>query len=191
MESASHISRQAFERLLDSLAADRDVAAERYSRLRLALIDFFTFESCPFPEDHADEVLMRVARRLSEGERIERLPAYVLGVARVLAKELAGRARREESKLREFARLAAQEKSPANEGPLRCLDQCLDQLPAESRELILAYYSAEPDRRIAARKKMAERYGIEPVALRNRALRVRQKLESCVAQCLRNRGDRP
>jgi DNA-directed RNA polymerase specialized sigma24 family protein len=188
MESASHITREAFERLLECLAVERDVASERYSRLRQTLIDYFTFERCPFPEDHADEVVTRVARRLSEGERIERLPAYMLGVARVLARELASRARRADGKLREFARITANAPSVPDEGLLRCLDQCLARLPAESRELILEYYSAEPDRRIDTRKSMAERYGIEAVALRNRALRVRQKLESCLAQCLRNGG---
>ncbi|MBI4906330.1 MAG: sigma-70 family RNA polymerase sigma factor [Acidobacteria bacterium] len=190
MESVSQVTREDFERLLDCLAAERDVASERYSRLRETLIDYFTFERCPFPEDHADEVMMRVARRLSQGERIERVPAFMLGVARVLAKEVVSRAQRAEAKLREFARIAAPD-SASSEVPLVCLDRCLDQLPPESRELILEYYGGEPDRRIATRKSMAKRYGIDGVALRNRALRVRQKLESCVGQCLRNGGGHP
>src|SRR2546430_9912870 len=40
------------------------------------------FRSCAHPEDLADEVLDRVARRLNEGEQVERPISYTLGVAR-------------------------------------------------------------------------------------------------------------
>ncbi|MGH9718630.1 MAG: hypothetical protein ACRD8O_00325 [Bryobacteraceae bacterium] len=130
MESAANLTREAFERLLDCLDAERDGAAERYSRLRVTLIEYFTFERCPFPEDHADEVVMRVARRLGEGQRIERLPAYMLGVARIVAKETISRSQRAQGTLREFSLITRRDETPRDEGALRCLDCCLEELPA-------------------------------------------------------------
>ena len=60
------------------------------------------------------------------------------------------------------------------------LESCLEALPPKSRELLRRYYSAEGRARIAARQKMADEMGMELNALRNRALRLRERLEDCI-----------
>ena len=60
-----------FTRLLNSLDEDRERAGEKYEELRRTLIRFFEWRGAPFPEEHADEALNRVARRLGEGVEIK------------------------------------------------------------------------------------------------------------------------
>ena len=73
------------ERLLQILSADREQAAASYLLIQGKLIRYFTWNTCPHPESLADEVLDRVARRLEEGEQIEKPANYILGVARRVA----------------------------------------------------------------------------------------------------------
>ena len=68
---------------------------------------------------------------------------------------------------------------------LSCLDDCLDALPAESRDLIMDYYVDERRGRIDRRRELAERLRLRRDALANRSQRLRDKLEQCVTRCLK------
>jgi DNA-directed RNA polymerase specialized sigma24 family protein len=74
---------------------------------------------------------------------------------------------------------------------LDCLDSCLAQLTPDSRALIVDYYSDHGNGRIAARKLLAARLGINTEAVANRAQRLRDKLEQCVRACLRHQSGPP
>ena len=65
-----------------------------------------------------------------------------------------------------------------------CLENCLERLSSNSRALIEGYYSAEKQAKIVLRKRLAQQYGINVSVLRLRALRLRQKLQACIEQCL-------
>jgi DNA-directed RNA polymerase specialized sigma24 family protein len=82
------ITQDAFDLLLRKLDEDRDRAGERYEAARRKLVKFFELRGSDAPEEHADETLNRVARKLAEGERIENVNAYLLGVARLVLKEV-------------------------------------------------------------------------------------------------------
>lgn len=69
---------------------------------------------------------------------------------------------------------------------LECLEQCLQELPLESRELIMEYYEGEAGVKIGNRKRLAVRLGIQLNALRIRAQRIREKLEHCMSTCLQS-----
>jgi len=73
------------------------------------------------------------------------------------------------------------------EESLNCLDDCLDVLPGESRDLIMEYYIDEKRGRIDRRRELAERLGLRRDALANRAQRLRDKLEQCVTRCLKKK----
>src|SRR5258705_1304439 len=72
MQAVSHPRRkwvlkpEAFDRLLDSLGEDRESAGKRYLEIRSNLVRFFEWRGSPVPEDHADETINRVAKRISE-----------------------------------------------------------------------------------------------------------------------------
>jgi DNA-directed RNA polymerase specialized sigma24 family protein len=66
----------------------------------------------------------------------------------------------------------------------RCLEQCIDQLSDENRELLLQYYGVEGRAKVEHRKALAEKFGIAPNALRIRAYRIRLALQECVEKCV-------
>ena len=179
------------QELLQTLLAHLDPSPERagmlYNRHRQRLVQFFTWERVIDPAALADEVIDRVARRLHDGEVIPRLGAYFLGVARLVALEDHRRAEQIGTTLREYQRQVRQQQGPApaaeTQMALSCLDECLARLSPDRRAFILEYYGGDPGTRIATRQRLGERLGLQPGALRNRALRLRESLERCVAQC--------
>lgn len=174
-----------FDRLLERLSSSRIEAGERYNAMRARLIQFFAWQGIEIPEDQADEVINRVARRISEGEEIPNLPGYFLGVARLVTLEVRAHRVREDRAHQEFARLVhGPQPDPPDEVALSCLDRCLAQLSPERRQQLLAYYSGEDGTRITTRQRLAAELGVDMGALRNRMLRARQQLEACLEGCL-------
>src|SRR5690348_398262 len=116
------LTQEAFDRLLAAFGEGRDSAGEKYIEVRGNLIRFFEWRGCPFPEDHADETLNRVARKLAEGEAIQNPAAYCIGVARLLLLEINKGRAREQQALSEMAREpAAASDEPESEAPIECL----------------------------------------------------------------------
>lgn len=180
-----NLTHETFDGLLSCLSDDRDSAAEQYLEIRGNLIRFFEWRGCPFPEDHADETVNRVARRLSEGEKVLNPRGYFIGVARLLVLEILKTRAKESQALAEIASSSvATVDSSASESRIECLQQCLQSLPSDNRDLILHYYQGEKGEKIENRKKLTERLGVPVNTLRMRALRLREKLQECVEECL-------
>jgi len=180
-EKTSELTKEAFDTLLDRLDTDRSQAGEKYERIRRKLIQFFGWERTPFPEEHADEALNRVARKLAGGEQIGDLQRYLYGIARMIILEVAQQRRKSQAALVEFTHThPVEENDPEQELLVPILWDCLQSLPEESRDLILRYYHGERQVRIRNRKALAGELGVPLNALRNRALRLRDKLQDCV-----------
>jgi RNA polymerase sigma factor (sigma-70 family) len=75
-----------------------------------------------------------------------------------------------------------------NEKMYGCLELCLSNLSAPSRELILDYYSEEYTRNRSSRKDLAEKLGVSLSQLRVRMYRTRRTLETCVKSCMEQAG---
>jgi len=179
------LTQEAFEAFLARLGPDRNSAGEKYLEIRRSLTRFFEWRGCPFPEDHADETINRVAKRVFEGEELRSLAGYFLGAARMLLLEIHKERAKEQKALGDPA-LAAQPSREFEELEPRvtCLQRCLAALPATNRELILQYYQGEGGAKIQNRKKLTERLKVPINTLRMRALRLREGLQSCVEDCL-------
>ena len=187
--AAGALTEETFALLLRSLDADPARAAGRYEELRRTLVRFFEWRGAPFPEEHADEVFDRVARRLGEGVEIENVGGYCYQVARLVLLESLKAARRRGEPLDSLAReppAPPDESDEAAERELRlaCLEECLHELPDEGEALILEYYRHEGRAQIEARRLLAERLGLRRDALANRAQRLRDRLERCVRSCV-------
>ncbi|MCC6293609.1 MAG: sigma-70 family RNA polymerase sigma factor [Bryobacterales bacterium] len=185
------LSAAAFERLLAAFSPSREEAARRYEDLRRRLLRYFIWERCPFPEERADEAFNRAARRLEEGEPVQNIEQYTTGVARLLAKESLAEQLRQERAYSGWAitQAAGHNGLSDSETEARCLEECLSQaLSPADREFLLKYYEGDRSLRIRSRQEMAARLGIGMNALRNRALRLREKLETCLQQRLRGNG---
>jgi DNA-directed RNA polymerase specialized sigma24 family protein len=185
---AGVLTSEAFSKLLDRLDSDRERAGEKYEDLRRTLIKFFEWRGAPFPEDHTDETLNRVARKLAEGIEIKNLGGYCYEVARLVCLEVwKGNDSRRDPPATNFQNAASADDSDSAielEIRLDCLEQCLNRLPDESRALIVEYYRDEKRDRIERRKALADALGLRREALANRAQRLRDKLEQCVTRCI-------
>lgn len=175
----------AFDKLLASLDSDRDRAAHTYEEIRTHLVRLFIWRGCPHPEDYADETINRVARKLAAGEQLADVPTYFFGVARMLVKEF--------HKKQEIERQALQKlpdpinfsnQSETTELRITCLERCLGEQANTAREMILTYYHGDKRVKIENRKLLAQRLRVSLNTLRMQALRLRQRLESCVNECV-------
>lgn len=180
------LTQEAFDRLLVALGGDRDSAAQKYLEIRTNLMRFFEWRGCSFPEDHADETINRIAKRVAEGEEILNYSGYAMGVARLLLLEINKGRQREQQALAEIGTSSEvyEEEPDDSETRLVCLRSCLQTLSADNRELILEYYQGEKGEKIQNRKKLMDRFGIPVNTLRMRALRLRERLQSCVETCV-------
>jgi DNA-directed RNA polymerase specialized sigma24 family protein len=186
------LTAEAFTKLLDRLAGDREQAGERYEDLRRTLIRFFEWRGAPFPEEHADESFNRIGRKLDEGVEIKNIGSYCYEVARLVCLEAL---KSRESRRVPLEEIKLEATAPEITDPiaekdqwLMCLDECLGVLPFENRELITEYYRDEKRGRINHRQALAERLGLRREALANRAQRVRDKLGQCVTRCFKKKS---
>jgi DNA-directed RNA polymerase specialized sigma24 family protein len=180
------LTQDAFDKLLVVFGGgDRESGSEKYLEIRGNLTRFFEWRGCSFPEDHADETINRVARKVAEGEEILNPAGYAMGVARLLLLEILKGRQREQSALTEIGKSSeVYEAEDDGESRLMCLRNCLQTLSPDNRELILQYYQGEKSEKIQNRKKLMERLGIPVNTLRMRALRLRERLQGCVEECV-------
>ena len=180
------LTQEAFDKLLLSFGDDRDSGGKKYLEIRSNLTRFFEWRGCPFPEDHADETINRIARRVAEGEQIQNPSGYAMGVARLLLLEILKGRQREQVALNEIALTSTEVADDADDGEERlgCLRRCLGGLSDDNRVLITEYYEGEKGDKIQNRKKLVEKLGIPVNTLRMRALRLRDRLQVCVEECL-------
>ena len=179
------LTQDAFDKLLIAFGGDRESGSEKYLEIRGNLTRFFEWRGCPFPEDHADETMNRVAKKVAQGEEILNPAGYAMGVARLLLLEIVKGRQREQSALTEIGRESeAYEAEDDSEGRLTCLRNCLQTLSPDNRDLILQYYQGEKSEKIQNRKELMERLGVPVNTLRMRALRLRERLQGCVEECL-------
>lgn len=180
------LTQEAFDKLLLSFGDDRDTGGKKYLEIRNNLTRFFEWRGCPFPEDHADETFNRIAKRVAEGEQIQNPSGYAIGVARLLVLEILKGRQREQVALTEITNTSSEVVADADDSEQRigCLRRCLGGLSDENRLLITEYYEGEKGDKIQNRKKLVEKLGIPVNTLRMRALRLRERLQACVEDCL-------
>jgi DNA-directed RNA polymerase specialized sigma24 family protein len=178
------LTRQALGRLLERLDPDPEAAGRAYEALRMRLLDYFDWKGAHRPEVAADETLDRLARRLEEGEAVERVEAYAHGVARLVLLEHLRLQLREQRASAAMAHQPAGAPPADEEARIACLTRCLERLPPEDRALIVAYYEGAGRSHLEGRKDLATRLGIGYATLKTRAHRLRLRLETCLRECL-------
>jgi DNA-directed RNA polymerase specialized sigma24 family protein len=173
---------RAFATLLSRLGPDAEQAGAAYEHLHRALVSFFAWRGAATPEECADETLDRLARRLDEGVAVEDLGRFARGIARLVLLEHWRRSDARRVSLDEVSTGLPATPEAGDDALSECLGRCLDELSPESRDLILEYYVAEGRRRIDSRKRLARTLGVTESALRNRAQRLRDRLEHCLTR---------
>lgn len=177
------ITQESFDTLLSWLDPNRDTAGQKYETIHSGLIRIFISQGFIDAEDLADLTINRVIDRLPDiregyiGEPVR----YFHGVARNIIREAR---RRPEIATALLPEDLTPKGSASDEH--ECLLHCLDLSPQEKRELILEYYLYEGREKIEHHKSMAQEYSITVGALRSRAHHIRDGLENCVLNCIKN-----
>jgi DNA-directed RNA polymerase specialized sigma24 family protein len=189
MSAAKHfrdLEQQDFDRLLNWLDADRERAGMLYERIRRRLVTILAARGCPLAEELADETIDRVARRVSDIEQIYigDKAIYFLGVMNNVHHEYLRRPAAPRL-------IDTSHQVETKEDVHACLDDCLERLAPYSRQLIERYYAADKKAKIDLRKVIARELGIKPATLRLRALRIREKLQTCIEKCMSVSEARP
>lgn len=147
------------------------VAEEKYRTLRAKLIFYFEVHGRDEAPDLADEVVVRVLRKLNEGIQIDAggVAKYCFGVARNVLQE--ARKSRRGMPLEEVPMPQATSLWGLTEVELLILQQqILELLPLQDRDLLLRYYLED-------RRKLASDLNLTPNALRIRVYRVLEQLK--------------
>jgi DNA-directed RNA polymerase specialized sigma24 family protein len=191
-----------YRELLDLLAVDEAVAADRFLVLRSKVVSYFEGRRISPAEDYADEVLRRVAAKLAAGEKILDINRYAFGIARfvrlesyrepVLVEIDDDHAGGEKRRVRVPPALTTNpnvdHEDDGSGGILRqCVGECLGKLSAHHRGLILAYYEADEasGKHIDRRRELARQYNKSAGALHKQIFLLRQKVAGCARDCAR------
>ncbi len=151
-----------------------------YEKIRRRLIAILASRGCISAEELADETIDRVARRVIDirNAYVGDKAIYFLGVMNNVHHEYLKRPM--------IPRLPERDDDvEAKEKTHGCLERCLGKLTTNSRQMIERYYAEDKQAKIDLRRRIAEEFGITPSTLRLRALRIREKLQACIEQCLR------
>ncbi len=177
------LNEPAFAALLRALDSDRVQAGRKYERIRRRLSRYFALHGVPHPLEAGDEAFNRLAKRLSEGEPVLNLEAYLAGIARLVMLEERQKLNRERQMLSQLMdpETAAEE----DDSVLLALESCLAELPGGARTLITRYYVGRGRERMRTRERIALELGLSANALRNRVLRLRHSLEQAVSARLK------
>lgn len=187
MKQVWELNRQSFEKMLDWLDKDREIAGQKYEAIRLRLIKVLNYRGCPEGELLADEVMDRVARKIDTlAETYEGDPAYYfLNVANKIYLEY----RRKTAPVELSDNLAEVPETSLKEEEdfqpeFDCLKKCLAQLPASKRDFICDYYREDKKKKLMNLRRIAKSDGVEVATLHMRAFRLRASLQKCVSECV-------
>lgn len=182
-QESKELNAERFARFLAWLDPDRELAAAEYERLRFRLTSYFGFRRCLYADELADETINRVALKIG-GELIENKTAYFYGVARNVYLESLRKEKRFVNINDVVVPAALPEIDSGERSSADFLDKCLQELPADSRRLILEYMSEAKQAKIYLHKQLADRLKMSQTALRMRIVRIKQKLRLCLQECM-------
>lgn len=174
------ITVESFSSFLSWLSPDSDRAGEEYELLRNKLLTYFRHRSCSVPDELADETINRVILK-SADESIENKLAYFYGVARNVYREFL---RKQQTHLDIDEVVVPTAKPDEPSFSAECLDQCLDKLPPEKKELVLRYFTEDKVDKIRSRRQLSESLKTTQTAVRTQIMRIKNTLRICVQECM-------
>src|SRR5262245_33972432 len=126
------ITQEGFDRFLNRLNEDRELAGQEYERVRGRLILYFQCRDIIRAEDCADEAINRVIFKLETGLQIRDLITYLFGIARMVLLETS-RSQSKHQELEEEYMVSPMlsDNDEEQQRHMDCLRRCMESLPAE------------------------------------------------------------
>lgn len=187
MKYSYELGQNEFDALLGFFSANREEAGEKYEQIRCGLVRFFQFKACADPQALADETINRVAAKLPAFDRSRNIQpiSYFYGFASNILLEYRRAASKESALVDDNS--GVQEKSvELDPGSVEktCLEHCLDELPADEKDLMVEYYSCERQERIELRQSICRRLSCTASALYTKVFRIKSTLKDCIEACI-------
>lgn len=178
-------TKESLDRLLFWLDSDQHKAAQKYERVRLRLITFFSGNGCGEADEYlSDKTLDRVMKKLDDNQVPDPFVGdktfYFLGFARNIRLEYL-------RNLRVIEDTTPKDDTNEKENEDACLEECGQTLEPEEHWLAVEYYRFEKAAKIAHRKWLAGEVGLTLAGLRTRVHRIRDSLKPCIEECLEKR----
>jgi DNA-directed RNA polymerase specialized sigma24 family protein len=175
------VTQEGFDALLDWLDRNRETAGEKYEKIRQRLIRVFVGRGCYEAEELTDETINRVTLKLPHVIKnyVGEPTLYFYGVANNIHREWLRK-----QKSVKFPQISDVETTSEANLEYKCLETCLETLPARQRRLIIDYYREDKKAKIEHRKKLAKKLGIGTNALQIKTCRIRSVLLECVRECV-------
>ena len=186
MKNSYELGQKEFDALLGLFSANREEAGEKYEQVRRGLVRFFQFKGCADPQSLTDETINRVAAKLDAFDRTRNIRpvSYFYGFAANILLEYRRRAAKEseftDSKMGDREATLAED---TDDVARTCLDECLEGLPGDEKELVIEYYSRDRQERIELRQRICERLQCTASALYTRVFRIKSTLKDCIETC--------
>jgi DNA-directed RNA polymerase specialized sigma24 family protein len=183
MRKETNINQLQFNKLLEWLDYDLEIAASKYEIIRTRLTKIFTVKGHFDAENLADKTIDRVCLKLSEiiDNYSGRKELYFYGVARNI--HLEALKSPVFTEVNDNLTVAKTVDNDEVNRHFNCLETCLKKLSEDDRRLILTYYQNEKAAKIEDRRKIADSLGITVNFLRLRVFRLRSELKNCVLEC--------
>jgi RNA polymerase sigma factor (sigma-70 family) len=179
-------SEKDFELLLSWLGPDREQAAQKYEYVRRCLIRYFSRNMVTDPLSLADEVLVRVTKKVEEV-----VPGYVgdpLHYFLAVARRVLAEWRRQPVLVEmpaDIISLPVHDERAVKEQLLHGLEHCWSQLSTQEQSILLRYYLETPPHTVSeSRVELARELGMSANALRVMTHRLRGKLRRCVERAV-------
>lgn len=188
MGSGSDLTKDQYDRLLEWLDSDRDIAGARLLQICASLSRLFLLKGALESDALIDETVNRVAKRIETlyPELPENPEAVFWGFARNVFREYV----KELKKIRTLSETESlrSDGDPEGSGQIEsnygCLEDCLAELGHEDSEMMRDYFTYDPGTRSNVRQAIADRMSISLGNLQVRVFRTREILKNCIKNCI-------
>lgn len=186
------MTEEEFERFLNWLDVDRELAAQIYEKLRRRLIVYFIKRQCAAAEDLSDKVLSAAMEHFLKQNTLllgQPLP-YIFGIARNVYRQHLNKQISTGGDV-DWQRISLPDFGNETEEKERrsvCLRSCLRAMKDQDRQLFLLYYLKKSEALDEYRIYLAGKFGLTINALRLKMMRLRDQLRACIIACQQKVG---
>lgn len=187
MKIHDEVAKENFDKLLDWLSPDRDVAGIRFERIRDGLIRYFRLKGCHEPELLADESMNRVINRIDTLDLMTGASPTSLfyGFAgKVFLEYLRTEKNRHIQLSDAFERVLVRAARSSSNVAIDCLRECMNDLNIFDGKLIIEYYSEDKRAKFELRRQIAFQNEMAMGTLHTRIHRIKGTLRPCVEKCM-------